>query len=1136
MLIQSALRQTYRRETWTTILIDLFPDRRFQPRETPYRISAEHQKVEAAWQLGTLGLNDGNVAVIEVETKDTVNLSRNRIELRNYIAQLIDEAGTHAVLAVFHQPGKDEWRLTYASRRTTLDPETFAVTHSETSPRRFTFLLGPGESCKTAAGRLKELEGKESITLEELERAFSVERLNKDFFKRYKEFYERFTAHLLSSENAAATRKAFGIKPEDDPKKQDKDDKPVRDFSKKLLGRLVFLHFLQRKRWLGCPKGTIDWSGGEENFIADFFQKAKAAGDADRFHSKYLTPLFFEALNTPDRKGDLFPLTGTRLPYLNGGLFEEDAPALCALDFPPLLFEELLGFFGEYHFTIDENDPEDHEVGIDPEMLGHIFENLLEDNKDKGAFYTPKAIVQYMARESLRHYLETHLGPDPEIAILLAEKDLTRLAKDGFVKQNAKRIATLLEDVKICDPAIGSGAFPIGLLQEILWTRLTLNWELNTPEDRARLKRDIIRNSIHGVDLDPGAVEIARLRFWLALVVDEEIPRPLPNLDYKIMQGDGLLESFEGIDLSRIASGQQTGHSLVAVIGSQGEFALDDAKNQMELQVSERSEKIAAMLRDYFSETDPVRKKQRHAAIDREILKHLDHAIGFERDRIEALLDQQRKLLAGKIARTKSWTKQKGERLVENYKTELAALEQKAAKLRVLQQSTERPFFLWHLYFQEVFENGGFDIMIANPPYVRQEAIRHYKPLLKKEGYECYGGTADLYVYFYERSLKFLKNGGTLCFISSNSILNSDFGRPLRSHLLTNSSLTHVIDFAEAPVFEAVTEPVIIQARKGAVEESQQVVTLKWQINWRISEVSKSWVDHHGSAMDQKEMTDEVWRLESEESLSLLAKLRGVGKSLGEYVDGKFYYGIKTGYNKAYLISKNDREQLIQKHPSSERVIVPFLRGKDIRKWEPEFAENYLIRIESSANYTHPWTGKPLKEAEAIFSKELPAIHHRMRGFRSELIKREDQGAYFWELRSCAYWEEFSKPKLVYQEINRTSVFAYDQAGYLANNKVFIVPGAGWDVLALLNSKLGVWFIHTFSGVPLGGFLALQTPIMAAFPIPPLPLKTKPASPPSPSGPRDSPNPATPTRSAPPSARSTASSLISSTSLPAKSR
>ncbi|OYV01322.1 MAG: hypothetical protein CFE26_23035, partial [Verrucomicrobiales bacterium VVV1] len=192
------------------------------------------------------------------------------------------------------QPGKEDWRLTYASRRTTLDPQTFSVTHSETSPRRFTFLLGPGETCRTAAGRLKELEGKDKLTLDELERAFSVERLNKDFFKRYKEFYERFTAHLLSSEKAAATRAAFGIPALIDPKEQDKADKPVRDFAKKLLGRLVFLHFLQKKRWLGCPAGSTDWSAGEENFIADFFEKAKAAGDADRFHSKYLTPLFFE--------------------------------------------------------------------------------------------------------------------------------------------------------------------------------------------------------------------------------------------------------------------------------------------------------------------------------------------------------------------------------------------------------------------------------------------------------------------------------------------------------------------------------------------------------------------------------------------------------------------------------------------------------------------------------------------------------------------------------------------------------------------------------------------------------------------------------------------------------------------------
>ncbi len=246
-------------------------------------------------------------------------------------------------------------------------------------------------------------------------------------------------------------------------------------------------------------------------------------------------------------------------------MFETDPAPLHALDFPADHFRALLEFFGQYHFTIDENDPEDHEVGIDPEMLGHIFENLLEDNKDKGAYYTPKAIVSYMARQSLLHYLQTHLGENPELAVLLNEKDHTNHPKDSFVAQNADRIADLLDAVKICDPAIGSGAFPIGVLQEILWTRVALNLQLNNPTRRAELKRRIIQNSIHGVDLDPGAVEIARLRFWLALVVDEDQPRPLPNLDYKIHRADSLIEYIRGepVHLGKVSAEDKRTHGAI---------------------------------------------------------------------------------------------------------------------------------------------------------------------------------------------------------------------------------------------------------------------------------------------------------------------------------------------------------------------------------------------------------------------------------------------------------------------------------------------------------------------------------------------------------------------------------------------
>ncbi|MFN7564189.1 MAG: hypothetical protein ACK5TH_20640 [Prosthecobacter sp.] len=589
--LQSQLRLPFSRDTYLAILTDLFPSGSLHLLQVPEHIAAPCDHVRRTQQLGSVQLPDGNsIALLEVEVEDQVQLARNRVALRNFVAKFIDEAATQAVLAVFHQPGKTDWRLTYASKRSQLDEDTLEITSVQTAPRRYTFLLGENEPCRTAAGRLAEIrERDEHLTLEDVEKAFSVERLNKEFFDLYKEHYDRFVAHLLAPERVKAVRTAFGVPfiRDDDEEStaavQNKADKPIRDFVKRLLGRLVFLHFLQKKGWMGCKPGGKAWTGGDTDFLASYFTLAEAKGEAEQFHSRWLLPLFFEALNKDhdERPGHVFAPTGTRIPYLNGGLFEASEVEQALLpadsekgragvpaslvDFPAAHFRALLEFFGQYHFTIDENDPEDHEVGIDPEMLGHIFENLLEDNKDKGAYYTPKAIVSYMARQSLLHYLQTHLGENAELITLLNEKDLTRLEKNGFVHQHAKRIAELLDAVKVCDPAIGSGAFPIGVLQEILWTRLALDWTLNTPEDRARLKRQIIQNSIHGVDLDPGAVEIARLRFWLALVVDEEQPRPLPNLDYKIHRADSLIEYIRGepVHLGKVSAEDKRTHGAI---------------------------------------------------------------------------------------------------------------------------------------------------------------------------------------------------------------------------------------------------------------------------------------------------------------------------------------------------------------------------------------------------------------------------------------------------------------------------------------------------------------------------------------------------------------------------------------------
>src|SRR5574344_278455 len=271
----------------------------------------------------------------------------------------------------------------------------------------------------------------------------------------------------------------------------------------------------------------------------------------DDFLEKVLEPLFFQTLNSP-RENNIAPSavckeygSKIKIPYLNGGLFEKDELDKKQIKFKKEMFEKLFTLFSQYNFTIDETDPDDAEIGVDPEMLGRIFENLLEDNKDKGAFYTPKEIVQYMCRESLIAYLLT----DSKIQEEKIRTLVTEHTDPAFTENEKSEIKTKLDNVKICDTAVGSGAFPMGMMNELIACHSVICKE---DFDRAAIKKQIVQNNIYGVDIEKGAVDIARLRFWLAIIVDEKEPIPLPNLDYKIMQGNSLLESIEGIDLSHL--------------------------------------------------------------------------------------------------------------------------------------------------------------------------------------------------------------------------------------------------------------------------------------------------------------------------------------------------------------------------------------------------------------------------------------------------------------------------------------------------------------------------------------------------------------------------------------------------------
>ncbi len=821
--LKRILQQPYNWTAWQAVLREVFPNVSILAQ--PHAIACGHEDVESFLELGNVRLHDDKMlAIFEVRLKPRKRIQRNRVELRNLVAGKIDQETSHGVLVIF-TGHDDDYRFTFAARESEFNDDGEFV-ERQTATKRFTYLLGPHETCTTAARRFIQLADKrDRASLVDVVDAFSVEKLNKEFFDKYKDHYAAFVSHLLAGD---LPQRVFGIPLLADEKEQDKANKPVRDFVKRLLGRLVFLHFLQKKGWLGCPAERADWAEGDRNFVQNLFLTCQ---NKERFYSTRLVPLFFEALNRPDRTNDLFPVTGSRVPYLNGGLFEyEHVPnghellQVDGLDFPAELFEELLEFFSQYNFTIDENDPDDHEVGIDPEMLGHIFENLLEDNKDKGAYYTPKPVVQYMCQQSLIHYLQRHLGEFEELAQLVRFKDVGSLNdKNNWIRKNARVIEELIDRVKICDPAIGSGAFPIGLLQEIYWIKLTLDWTL----DPAETKLKIIQNSIYGVDIDAGAVEIARLRFWLSLIVDEDEPRPLPNLDYKIMQGDSLLESFEGVPLSNLHVAKAHKLTIIEKSGQVQMFPDTPLLCHADL---ERTQEILELIQNYFGETEPIRKQEIHQRIDRFVLDHIDYNLKLAKEKLEIELHQHRVVIREKQKKLKGWKpSKKTEQRIAALEAEIEAIELKMARLRDLEERPERPYFLWHLFFQDVFEQGGFDIVIGNPPYVRadnpdiakersavQNEKRNGEPL-----YQTLWEKWDLYVAFIELGQRILRENGVETMIVSDAYCHSKYAIKSQKWFLENALVRRLDFLGTLQIFDAGVRNMIFFYEKADGSENQ---------------------------------------------------------------------------------------------------------------------------------------------------------------------------------------------------------------------------------------------------------------------------------------------------------------------------
>jgi len=703
-------------------------------------------------------------------------------------------------------------------------------------------------------------------------------------------------------------------------------------------------------------------------------------------------------------------------------------------------------------------------VAVDPEMLGKVFENLLEEQQrgESGTFYTPRGIVQFMCESALCHYLASETGIKLEAIQELLSLDLAEISStelnEKLSRTEAQAIKTALSHVKILDPAVGSGAFPLGMMQVILSLRQVVARREGMTVERGSLlisewKREIIANNLYGVDIKPEAVEIAKLRLWLSLVVD--IPRiedvePLPNLDYKLMCGDSLITTINGE------------HIIPDPRKSELQLSLMVSPLQAEIQKLVELEK-----KFYF-----VNAEERNA-LRTEILN-------IERNIFITAIQNQRKLLEDKRKLKEAGllsAKKVNKAMQDEYDRILLSIQRlNEFEAEVLRGERSLTFFQYPLHFQDVFQQGGFDIVIGNPPYVRQEQIKDLKPALQRE-YECYTGRADLFVYFYEQGLNLLKPGGYLTYISSNKYMRSSYGEKLRDFLGNKSKILHLIDFGDTNVFEeAIAYPSIILLQKDAPkQDTNSVKALTWSQDEPLDNFPAVF-KQRSILILQKELTRDGWRLQPPSVLRLLEKLRKAGTPLGKYVNGRFYRGIVTGLNEAFVVDRATRDRLIAEHPSSAEILKPFLRGKDVKRWRVDYQDLWLI-------FTR----------RGIEIKKYPAIHDYLLQFEDRLTPGipggRKPGSYKWyEIQdNIAYWQEFEQSKIVWGNLATKPQFSIaDEGFFLCAPANFIVSQQDRYSLAILNSQIMKYFIDQIAATRQGGFTEYKPMYVSQIAIPPV--------------------------------------------------
>jgi adenine-specific DNA-methyltransferase len=566
-------------------------------------------------------------------------------------------------------------------------------------------------------------------------------------------------------------------------------------------------------------------------------------------------------------------------------------------------------------------------------------------------------------------------------------------------------------------------------------------------------------------------VKICRLRLWIELLkrayysltpqnpLSNSLPggertgeggghlEVLPNIDINIKQGNSLVSRFDlDGDLSSVFKNS--------------DYSLKDYKEAVRnyKQTGDRTEKA-----DLQKLIDNIKDEYTSTLTN---LRPINQKLSKARGRLEIMQSDD---LFGEV----KFSKQD----IEKQKKKLKKLEEQKAEEE--NGAFYNQAFEWRFEFPEVLDDEGrftgFDVVIGNPPYVRQEQFKELKPYLK-ERYTVYQGTADLYSYFIELGIDLLSEGGHFQYIIANKWMRANYGKPLREWLQKEVNINAIYDFGDLPVFEeATTYPCLLQLSKTqptGLFSAAEIETLDF-------DHLENYLKEHRFDSDQTKLQPDGWALIDEQAQRLLEKLKKKGAPLGEYVDGKIYRGVLTGLNEAFVIDEETKEQLIEEDPKSEELIKPFLAGKDIKRYQVPKTVNYLILIPNG--FTNKIRGN--RNAWDWLSNNYPPIAKHLKQFEKKAKKRYDQGQYWWELRACDYYDEFEKTKILYQEIATYQAFTWDNSGAICNNKIFMIPESKKYILAILNSKITWFVLYNLASKLRGNALAMQYPYVSQIPI-----------------------------------------------------